>query len=92
MSFYPSTEQYLPTTEYSLTCVHSSGIRGYWWLSTCNVQRPRLQVEDLPDQQVKEDDLENSVELDAASFSWDTPPLEPEDGKGKGKEKNQGEG
>ena len=97
MSFYPSTEQHLPTTSIrnirSLVFIRAAvAAVGGSALSTCHIQRPRLQAEDLPDQQVKEGDLENSVELDAASFSWDTPPLEPEDGKGMDKEKTKGKG
>ena len=49
-----------------------------------------FEAEDLGDQQVKEDGLENAIELDDASFSWDTPPPEPEGGKGKAKGKVKG--
>ena len=48
-----------------------------------------FEAEDLGDQQVKEDGLENAIELDDASFSWDAPP-EPEGGKGKAKGKVKG--
>ena len=49
-----------------------------------------FEAEDLGDQQVKEDGLENAIELDNASFSWDAPPPEPEGGKGKAKGKVKG--
>ena len=49
-----------------------------------------FEAEDLGDQQVREDGLENAIELDDSSFSWDAPPPEPESGKGKAKGKAKG--
>jgi ABC-type multidrug transport system fused ATPase/permease subunit len=48
-----------------------------------------FEAESLPDEQVRDPDLENALELDDASFSWDAPPPEPEGGKGKGKGKEK---
>ena len=48
-----------------------------------------FEAESLPDEQVKHAELDNAVELDGASFTWDAPPPEPEGGKGKGKGKNK---
>ena len=51
-----------------------------------------FEAESLPEEQVKHADLDNALELDDASFTWDAPPPEPAGekdktkGKGKGKE------
>ena len=42
-----------------------------------------FEAESLTDEQVKDTELENALELDGASFTWDTPPPEPDGGKGK---------
>ena len=42
-----------------------------------------LEAESLIDEQVKDAGLENALELDNASFTWDAPPPEPDGGKGK---------
>ena len=49
-----------------------------------------FEAESLPTEQVKHVELDNALELDGASFSWDAPPPEPEGGKGKGKGKDKG--
>lgn len=46
-----------------------------------------FEAETLPDEQMKNFELENALELDDASFTWDAPPPEPVGGKGKGKGK-----
>jgi len=43
-----------------------------------------FEAESLTDEQVKDVNLENALELDGASFTWDAPPPEPEGRKGKG--------
>jgi ABC-type multidrug transport system fused ATPase/permease subunit len=43
----------------------------------------------LPDDQPKNFELDNALEVDGASFTWDAPPLEPEGAKGKGKGKDR---
>jgi ABC-type multidrug transport system fused ATPase/permease subunit len=48
-----------------------------------------FEAESLPDEQVKNIDLKNALELDDASFTWDAPPPEPEGKKGKGKGKGK---
>jgi ABC-type multidrug transport system fused ATPase/permease subunit len=47
-----------------------------------------FEVESLPDGQTKNFELNNALEVDGASFTWDAPP-EPDDGKGKGKGKDK---
>jgi len=42
-----------------------------------------FEAESLIDEQVKDAGLENALELDNASFTWDAPPPEPDGGKGK---------
>ena len=42
-----------------------------------------FEAESLTDEQVKDAGLENALELDGASFTWDAPPPEPDGGKGK---------
>ena len=42
-----------------------------------------FEAESLIDEQVKDSGLENGLELDNASFTWDAPPPEPDGGKGK---------
>ena len=42
-----------------------------------------FEAESLTDEQVKHAELENALELDDASFTWDSPPPEPESGSGK---------
>ena len=49
-----------------------------------------FEAESLPDKQIKNAELENALELDDASFTWDAPPPEPEGGKGKAKGKDKG--
>lgn len=49
-----------------------------------------FEAESLPDDQIRDADLKNALELDEASFSWDAPPPEPEGGKGKGNGKDKG--
>jgi len=49
-----------------------------------------FEAESLPDEQVKYAELDNAVELDDASFTWDAPPPEPENGKGRGKGNDEG--
>lgn len=51
----------------------------------CRIQE-LLEAESLPDGLVKHVELGNALELDEASFAWDPLPLEPESGRGKGKE------
>ena len=46
-----------------------------------------FEAESLPDEQVKHVELENALELDNASFTWDGPPPEPDGRKRKGKVK-----
>ena len=48
-----------------------------------------FEAESLPDEHLGHSDLENALELDDASFTWDAPPPEPEGGKGKGKGKGK---
>ena len=48
-----------------------------------------FEAETLPDEQIKDFELENALELDDVSFVWDAPPPEPEGGKGKGKGKDK---
>ena len=48
-----------------------------------------FEAESLPDEQVKHAVLDNALELDDASFTWDALPPEPENRGGKG---NDGEG
>ena len=50
-----------------------------------------FEAESLPDEQTKNFKLDNALEVDGASFTWDAPPPEPEGakGKGKGKDKNK---
>lgn len=43
-----------------------------------------FEAESLPEEQIKNFKLENALELDDASFTWDAPPPEPEGRKGKG--------
>ena len=45
-----------------------------------------FEAESLPDEQVVHAELENALELDDASFTWDGPPPEPKSGRGKGRE------
>jgi hypothetical protein len=50
-----------------------------------------LEAESLPDEQTKNFELDNTLEVGGASFTWYSPPPEP-DGvkdKGKGKDKNK---
>ena len=42
-----------------------------------------FEAESLPDEQVKHADLDNALELDDASFTWDAPPPDPERERGK---------
>ena len=49
-----------------------------------------FEAESLPDDQVRDGNLGNAIELDGASFSWDAPPPEAE-GKG-GERKGEGKG
>jgi ABC-type multidrug transport system fused ATPase/permease subunit len=42
-----------------------------------------FEAESLTDEQVRDPRLENGLELDDASFTWDSPPPEPEGGKVK---------
>jgi ABC-type multidrug transport system fused ATPase/permease subunit len=48
-----------------------------------------FEAESLPDDHLGNDDLENAIELDEASFTWDAPPPEPESKKDKGKDKGK---
>jgi ABC-type multidrug transport system fused ATPase/permease subunit len=50
-----------------------------------------FEAESLPDEQTKNFELDNALEVDGASFTWDAPPPEPEGAKdkGKGKDKNK---
>jgi ABC-type multidrug transport system fused ATPase/permease subunit len=50
-----------------------------------------FEAESLPDEQTKNFEFDNALEVDGASFTWDAPPPEPEGakGKGKGKDKNK---
>ena len=48
-----------------------------------------FEAESLPDEQVRDIEIKNALELDDASFTWDAPPPEPEGGKGKGKDKSK---
>ena len=48
-----------------------------------------FEAESLPEEQIKNFKLENALELDDASFTWDAPPPEPESAKGKGKGKDK---
>ena len=48
-----------------------------------------FEAESLPEEQIKHAELENALELDEASFTWDAPPPEPEGGKGGGKGKGK---
>ena len=48
-----------------------------------------IEAESLPDDHLGSDDLENAIELDDASFTWDAPPPEPEGKKDKGKDKGK---
>ena len=43
-------------------------------------------AESLPDELTKNFELDNALEVDGTSFTWDAPPPEPEGAKGKGKE------
>jgi len=52
----------------------------------CRIQEV-FEAESLPEEQIKNVELKNALELDGASFTWDAPPPEPEGGKGKGKGK-----
>ena len=45
-----------------------------------------FEAESLPDERVEHVELVNALELDEASFVWDTPPPESEGGRGEGKE------
>ena len=47
-----------------------------------------FEAESLPDEQAEDLELENALELDDASFTWDAPPPEPEGKKGKKKGKS----
>ena len=49
-----------------------------------------FEAESLPDEQVKHAELNNALELDDASFVWDAPPPEPENGEGKGMDTGKG--
>ena len=49
-----------------------------------------FEAESLPDEQVKHAELDNAVELDATSFTWDAPPPEPDNRKGKGVDTTKG--
>jgi ABC-type multidrug transport system fused ATPase/permease subunit len=53
-----------------------------------------FEAESLPDEQIRNADLKNALEVDGASFSWDAPPPDQEGGKdkGKGKGKDKGKG
>ena len=47
-----------------------------------------FEAESLPDEQIEHAELDNAVELDGASFTWDALPPEPKHGKsGNGKER-----
>lgn len=48
-----------------------------------------FEAESLPDDQIRDTNLKNALELDGASFSWDAPPPEPEGAKDKGHGKNK---
>lgn len=48
-----------------------------------------FEAESLPDEQIRDPGLENALELNDASFSWDAPPPEPESVKGNGKGKGK---
>lgn len=48
-----------------------------------------FEAESLPENHLGSDDLENAVELDDVSFTWDAPPPEPEGKKDKGKGKGK---
>jgi hypothetical protein len=50
-----------------------------------------FEAESLPDEQTKNFELDNALEVDGASFTWYAPPPEPDGakGKGKGKDKNK---
>ena len=48
-----------------------------------------FEAESLPDDQIRDPDLENAIEMEDASFSWDVPPPQPEAKKGKGKNKRK---
>ena len=48
-----------------------------------------FEAESLPGEQTRDPELENALELDNASFSWDAPP-DPASGKDKGKGKGGG--
>jgi hypothetical protein len=45
-----------------------------------------FEAESLPDEQTKNFEHDNALEVDGASFTWDAPPPELEGAKGKGKE------
>ena len=49
-----------------------------------------FEAESLPDEQIRDADLGNALELNDASFSWDAPPPDLESGKGKAKGKGKG--
>jgi len=51
-----------------------------------------FEAESLPGEQTRDAELENALELDNASFSWDAPPPDPAGGKDKGKGKGKGGG
>ena len=48
-----------------------------------------FEAESLLDGQLEDAELDNSLELDDASFAWDAPPPESEGGRGKGKGKSR---
>jgi len=49
-----------------------------------------FEAESLPGEQTRDAKLENALELDGASFSWDASPPDPAGGKDKGKGKDKG--
>ena len=46
-----------------------------------------FEAESLPDEQIEHAELDNAVELENASFTWDAPAPEPKKGKDKAEEK-----
>jgi len=48
-----------------------------------------FEAESLPDEQIEHAELDNAVELDNVSFTWDAPPPEPGKGKDKAKDKDK---
>ena len=49
-----------------------------------------FEAESLPDEQIRDADLEAALDLEDAAFSWDAPPPEQEGGKGKSNGKRKG--